>query len=243
MMTPAMRDALAALKGRPDPKPSLGEPKFCPICGGLGSSWLPGPNGRPNAACPTCKGLERHRVMWLALHEHSKLLERPGRVLHVSPEGFLRNRLRDLPGVSYTSVDLYRDDVDVKADLCALPFDDGAFDHVVCCHVLEHIPDDRRAMAEIARVLRPDGQAIINVPLKWNRPTDEDPDAPEAERIRRFGQADHLRYYGPDVEGRLRGSGFRRVTVACPAHNLPPALVRILKINDEPVFLCQPNPN
>lgn len=222
-----------------DVLPALGELKYCPICGELSAKWDPGPNGRPDAACPGCASLERHRIMWLVLHARSRLLVEPGRVLHASPEPFLRKRLKELPGIRYTTVDLSRPDVDVNADLCDLPFEDGTFDHIVCSHVLEHIPDDDRAMRELRRVLAREGTAIVNVPLRWDRPTEEDPDAPEPERVRRFGQADHVRYYGPDVEGRLEAAGFE-VSRVCPGRELPPGLGALLRIHDEPIFVCSP---
>ena len=78
---------------------------------------------------------------------------------------------------------------------------------MICYHVLEHVPDDASAMAEIARVLRPGGVAIVQVPHRPGVPTDEDPSAGREERIRRFGQADHVRYYGDDFEPRLEKAG------------------------------------
>lgn len=97
--------------------------------------------------------------------------------------------------------------VDVQASLTALPLPDRSVDTMLCYHVLEHIPDDAIAMREIARVLRTDGLAFLQVPFRAGAATDEDPGAGEAERIRRFGQADHVRYYGEDFETRLAGAG------------------------------------
>lgn len=101
--------------------------------------------------------------------------------------------------------------VDVQASLTALPLPDRSVDTMLCYHVLEHIPDDTTAMREIARVLRTDGLAYIQVPFRVGAATDEDPEADEAERIRRFGQADHVRYYGEDFESRMSAAGLRFV--------------------------------
>ncbi len=51
-------------------------------------------------------------------------------------------------------------------DACRLPFGDATFDRVIAAEVLEHIPDDRRAMAELSRVLRPGGTIAVTVP-RW----------------------------------------------------------------------------
>src|SRR6202021_2633687 len=51
-------------------------------------------------------------------------------------------------------------------DALRLPFPSGSFDRVIAAEVLEHIPDDRRALAELARVLRPGGTIAVTVP-RW----------------------------------------------------------------------------
>ena len=85
---------------------------------------------------------------------------------------------------------------------------------LVCYHVLEHVPDDAAAMRELARVLAPGGVGLVQVPIRFGMPTDEDLSADEAERVRRFGQHDHVRYYGDDFEQRLVDAGlvFTRVS-------------------------------
>ncbi len=104
--------------------------------------------------------------------------------------------------------------VDLRGDITAMPLADGCVDLLVCYHVLEHIPDDRAAMREIARVLAADGVGIVQVPWRPGTTTDEDPAAPPDERKRRFGLADHVRYYGDDFEDRLVATGLQvdRVT-------------------------------
>jgi ubiquinone/menaquinone biosynthesis C-methylase UbiE len=133
-------------------------------------------------------------------------------VLHVAPEPSLRAVLEKLSQLQYTTGDLLAQDVDVELDLTAIDFPDHTFDVVLCSHVLEHIPDDRRAMREIRRVLKPDGWALINVPSDPDRAqTYEDLSivSPEA-RLERFGQDDHVRVYGAvDFVARLKEAGFR----------------------------------
>lgn len=160
---------------------------------------------RMNRICPRCSSSERDRALQLWL------LRRPtpsqARLLEVAPLGLLESTARRL-GYEHTSVDLSSRRADVLGDLCRLPFPDGSFDVVVCFHVLEHVPSDRDAAAQIARVLGQGGTAVIVVP--WHRgleATEEDLDAGPEERLRRFGQSDHVRNYGSDVTERFRAGG------------------------------------
>jgi ubiquinone/menaquinone biosynthesis C-methylase UbiE len=98
-------------------------------------------------------------------------------------------------------------------DVTDIQSPDDSFDIVYCSHVLEHVDDDRRAMRELCRVLRPDGWAILMVPITTDR-TVEDPSISDPqERLRLFGQKDHVRRYGPDFVDRLREAGFAVETI------------------------------
>lgn len=91
----------------------------------------------------------------------------------------------------------------VHGDLCALPFADGVFDTVICFHVLEHVPNDRAAVAELVRVTEPDGRVIVVVPRDESRAaTFEVPDADPADYEALYGQSDHVRMYGADIAER-----------------------------------------
>lgn len=107
----------------------------------------------------------------------------------------------------YRTLDLLDETVDFQADLSDMPFPDARWDLVVCSHVLEHVPDDATAISEISRVLAPHGRALIVVPQRPDAATDEDPSLTEEQRLARFGQADHVRLYGADLEARLSASG------------------------------------
>lgn len=120
--------------------------------------------------------------------------------------------------------------VDVQASIEALPFAAGSFDVVLCYHVLEHVYNDGLAMQEISRVLSPGGFALVQVPWRRHAPvTDEDPSAPPDERARRFGQADHVRFYGADFETRLGDHGLRGTRFE-PHDFLSPTLQETLRI-------------
>ncbi len=138
-------------------------------------------------------------------------MTRTGTVLDIAPSPYVTERIARMAPGRYVRMDRNPAadgrEVDVEASLTALPFPDATFDLIVCFHVLEHIPDDGAAMCELARVLRPGGLSIVQVPYRRNEPTDEDPSAPPDERVRRFGQEDHVRRYGHDLEQRLTAAG------------------------------------
>jgi predicted SAM-dependent methyltransferase len=190
------------------PQPAAGF-LHCPICGTTASRFLPfGLANRRNAQCPTCGSIERHRLVWLYLNEHSDFFHRRHRVLHTAPEPCLEPRLRGHHGRRYISVDAFNPAADVQADLTDLPFPDAHFDVILSSHVLEHIQDDLAAMAELARVLKPGGWALILVPYDPTAPTREDRTlSTPAQRMAAYGHPYHYRIYGTDLTDRLKGAG------------------------------------
>jgi len=166
---------------------------------------------RENALAPGTLSLERHRLFWLYLkNETSFFTSENLRVLHFAPEQAFLKRFRKLKHLQYTTTDLHSPIADVKADICNLPFEDNAYDFIICNHVLEHIPDDTKAMKELYRVLAPGGTAIIQVPYDKNRATtfEDNSITDRDERARIFGQYDHVRIYGMDYFKKLADVGF-----------------------------------
>ncbi len=183
-----------------------GDAVQCPCC--AWSRFVPAWN-RPDAICPGCGSHERHRALWLYLAKRMSLGDEAMSLLHFAPEYALRGRMEAMAGLRYVTADLDPEGVDMQLDITAMPFDDGAFDAILCSHVLEHVPDDRAAMSELRRVLRPGGWALVLVPLDLARDkTHEDfsVTAPE-DRVREFGQDDHVRMYALDIVQRLEGPG------------------------------------
>lgn len=202
-------DLRAALSRRRLRLRHRGDAVECPCCERSWGSFVPAWN-RPDAICPGCGSHERHRALWLYLAAHTPLGDEPMSLLHFAPEYALRGRMEAVPGLHYVTADLDPEGVDVQLDITAMPFDDGAFDSILCSHVLEHVPDDRAAMSELRRVLRPGGWALVLVPLDLAREStyeDFSVTAPE-DRVREFGQDDHVRMYAPDIVQRLEGAGF-----------------------------------
>jgi SAM-dependent methyltransferase len=169
--------------------------------------------GRPAARCPRCGSLERHRHLWLYLEREMAITTARLDVLHVAPDPGIDRRLAALPNLRYLSGDLYEGRGALRIDLLALAFADESFHLLIAFHVLEHIRDDARALAEIRRVLRPGGSALLQVPLRGG-PTLEDvaADTPEARRAM-FGQEDHVRHYGTDFPDRVAAAGLEPETV------------------------------
>jgi Methyltransferase domain len=183
--------------------------RFCPICGHRGVFISVGHPPRWDARCPECGSRERHRLthLWVTAGRGNKLLGK--RILHFAPEKSVMRRMRDNP--LYETADLYQPGVNHQVDITRVPLADASYDVVIAHHVLEHINDDRLAMSELLRLLRPGGVAILTVPINASRRlTYENPAIrTPKERFAHFSDEDHKRYYGLDFADRLGAVGFR----------------------------------
>ena len=189
-----------------------GDKFYDPIDGKSYRKFLPYGYGkqRENALSPGTLSLERHRQMWLYLQNETDFFTKNYKVLHIAPEQEFLRKFKKMKNLDYTSADLFSPIVDVKADILDLPFENGSFDVIFCNHVLEHISDDRKAMQELFRVLKPGGMAILQVPQELQRATTftDDTITDAKERAAIFGQYDHVRIYGRDYFDTLRSEGF-----------------------------------
>jgi glycosyltransferase involved in cell wall biosynthesis len=199
------------------------DPYFCPCCGNRFAKFLPLPEhyrspryvfemyNTETALCPVCFSHDRERLYRIYLEQEEDLNKGPVRILHVAPEHNLRDWLTKHETVSYTCGDLYPTDETIdRLDITAIHYDEGSFDIILCSHVLEHVPDDLKAMQELYRVMKPGGWGILQVPLALNlEETYEDFSivSPE-ERLIAFGQEDHVRVYAKDYTDRLKKCGF-----------------------------------
>lgn len=127
-----------------------------------------------------------------------------------------------------------------RADITSVPFRDEEFDVVLCNHVLEHVRDDRKAMAELYRVLKPDGRLFMLQPVRLKSATtlEETRGTSRRERRKLFDQRDHVRIYGRDLIGRLESVGFA-VTLERYSRRLPRKHVALYGLHDEPIFVCR----
>jgi SAM-dependent methyltransferase len=185
-----------------------------PIDGKSFSMFLPYGYGsqRNNVLSPSTLSLERHRLLWLYLQNETDFFtcKTIKKVLHFAPEQEFYKRFKKQKNIEYVTTDLLSPLADVKADICNLPFEDNSFDIIFCNHVLEHIPDDTKAMQELYRVMKPGGMGIFQIPQDLNRATTftDDTITDAKERAKIFGQYDHVRVYGRDYFDKLRSIGF-----------------------------------
>lgn len=184
-----------------------------PIDGKSFKSFLPYGYGkqRNNVLSPSTLSLERHRLLWLYLKNETNFFSTEKRILHFAPEQAFYKRFRKMTNLDYVTTDLNSPLADVKADICNLPFKDNEFDVILCNHVLEHIPDDTKAMQELYRIMKVGGIGVFQIPQDLNRETTfEDHNIIDnKERARIFGQYDHVRIYGRDYFNKLRSIGFK----------------------------------
>jgi SAM-dependent methyltransferase len=154
-------------------------------------------------------------MVWLFFQQNTDLFTQSPKFLHVAPENALTNRLLNISSLEYLSIDLKDRSAMLKMDITEINAPDNYFDIIYCSHVLEHVDDDRKAIDELYRVLKPGGWAAIMVPITAPS-TIEDPTIIDpVERERFFGQYDHVRRYGLDIIKRLETGGFK-VTVITP---------------------------
>jgi len=219
----------------------LGKGVQCPICNHQYRKFLPyGRKARENSLCPNCLALERHRLLWVYLKNQTSLFHQKQRLLHIAPEYCFIDRFESLKHLDYLTADIESPLAKLKMDIHQMPFDEHSFDCVLCNHVMEHLTDDRQAMKEIYRVLKPGGWAIIQVPFFPPFPdhTFEDPNiTTPGDRMKKFGQKDHMRLYGKDYKERLENCGFQ-VTEDHFVDSLTTDMVRKFALSKEAIYFC-----
>ena len=113
----------------------------CPVCGAKYRKFMPYGyvQPRPNALCPKCLSLERHRLLWLYLTRETDLLTAFPRTLHIAPEvcimRHLKPHFKSHPG-QYVTADLESPLADLHFDVQQIPLADGSVDVVICNHII-----------------------------------------------------------------------------------------------------------
>jgi SAM-dependent methyltransferase len=221
----------------------VGSRYYCPLCERTAREFTPNRESagqavidkyhilsmgaRPHYRCPWCNSSDKERLVWAFLLFNTDILttERPISVLHIAPEKNTMHRLKALPHVTYVSGDKFEGDVrysdgrygnSIELDVRHIPFKDDSFDMVLCNHVMEHVPEDIRGMKEIYRVLKLGGLAILQTPVsRALSHTIEGGAETDAERLEKFGQADHVRIYAEkEYVARLKSVGLNARAIA-----------------------------
>ncbi|GHT05483.1 SAM-dependent methyltransferase [Bacteroidia bacterium] len=165
---------------------------------------------RANAECPYCGSLERTRVLLFYIENETKILTDPVRLLHFAPEFSLYAILKQAKNLNYLNVDINPNLADFQMDIMDIPCSDESFDYIICSHVLGHVPDEKKAIKELYRVLAAGGTALIMTLIDLDNPQTletEAADTPE-KRLHYYTEPDLLRLHGTDFNKRLEEGGF-----------------------------------
>lgn len=178
--------------------------------------------------------------MWEFFHRYTTLFDGSTslRMLHVAPGPFSEALIEE-ESIDYLSGDVDEEKAMEKVDVTDIQYPDGSFDVIYASHVLEHVPEDERAMHELCRVLHPEGWAVLQVPITAEE-TFEDPSVTDPEeRERLFGQWNHVRRYGPDYKDRLEEAGFKVTKYPAPEVVGQENVKRMGVMEDEDVYFCE----
>ena len=184
-----------------------GENFYCPCCERSSSKFLDKGNGlvvRKNAVCPNCGSLERSRLLKLYLENETKIFENNPKILHFAPEESLKNLLKLNP--NYVDVDINPNLASIEMDITEITFPNDHFDLIICSHVLGHIPDEKKALKELYRVLKSGGDLfILSLMDPHSAKTLEDRTIKTTkEKLNAYGESDLERLYGTDFLERIK---------------------------------------
>ncbi len=167
----------------------------------------------PNGITITNGARCRHRLFWLYLERETDILTGNYKVLHSAPQYGIWQRLKTYKNIDYVPADKFMDGYDYyegveNVDLLDIAYNENHFDYVICNRVLEHIEDDITAMKEMFRVLKPGGTALLSVPIDFKLEKTHESYTSREDRIKYYGQWDHVRMYAGDIKERLESVGF-----------------------------------
>jgi len=224
----------------------LGNRVACPYCNWHFRKFVPYPVPlRPNALCPRCGSAERHRLLWLYLRDKTNFFSDNLNVLDIGFSWCYSKKFKTLPNLNYISADISSPLAMVRMDITRIPLSDNSFDCIICYHVLDQVPDDRKAMRELFRILKPGAWAILQEPIPCDRketfecPTTTSPDEGHIDSSGyTFGPGHHIRLYGLDYKDRLEEAGFM-VRVDGYVRELPDELIKKYGLDkNEDIYFC-----
>ena len=207
-----------------------GDKVICPCCGGHFKKFLSFGKGeelRKNAICPKCNSLERHRLIWIFLKNKTNLFSDNLKVLHFAPEYVFQTKMKSMPNLDYLSADIEHPSAMIKVDITNIPFKDNIFDVILCNYVLQEVPNDKKAMKELYRVLKKQGWAILQSFINHNQiKTDET-----------FKTGNAIRRYGNDYKDKLENAGFK-VRVFNYSEKLEQTMKKYGLPKQEKIYFC-----
>ncbi len=179
----------------------------CNVCNKNSRTFIV--SNHQHKVCPNCGSIDRNRRLWDLLNQG--YLKPNSRILHFSPSRSLYRKFKKLYASNYLSSDMSSDFMaDTNMDITSLKSKDSEFDIIICYHILEHVIDDQKAMAELYRVLDEQGTCFVQTPFKKGKIYEDASIITEAERLDHFGQEDHVRIYSiSGLQKRLENSGFK----------------------------------
>ncbi|MDP8219676.1 MAG: methyltransferase domain-containing protein [Candidatus Theseobacter exili] len=209
-ISPRLKNVLRAVRDMARRIFYYGKKRYCPVCGkSFRQFCMFGVVPREDAQCVYCGALERHRFLWLYLLRKTNLFDgMPKKMLHFAAIRCFANKLREMLKEGYLTADICNPNAMVKMDITNIEYPDKSFDVICCSHVLEHVQDDIKALRELFRVLKNNGWAVILVPITTEKTVDDPSIVEDLERLKAFGQKDHVRRCGPDYIDRLHEAGF-----------------------------------
>lgn len=239
-----------------------GEGVICPVCGSYFREFAPVYRGKvsgdqsanieivaQHARCPGCQSQQRQRLLWKYLHEKSQLFDGQNKsVMEVAPELPFFQLFSQLDYIQYVPCDKYPQHLKYadfpgmifEADLCALSMPASGFDLILCSHVLEHVTDDHQALRELFRVLKPNGQLLIQAPVSYDLEITLEDSGNTTPELREtlFGQKDHVRRYGRDIATRIQRAGFFVTAFGCRENYTPEEIIRFGLDPWEKIYQC-----
>ena len=207
--------------------PFIPKKYYCTICGSSVAFFLPkgikselfqtkniiGAGYRKNVRCPICGAADKTRYLDYILKQKTDIYSNPKNViLHFAPEEAIETKIRKITEGGYVTGDIVYGIADKVVDVTDICYPNSVFDYVIINHVLEHVPNERKAMEEIRRVLKDDGKIVFSVPICEDEDTYESTiELDESERLKKYGQEDHVRLYGRDIKPRMEKYGYNIV--------------------------------
>jgi SAM-dependent methyltransferase len=192
----------------------IGNVCHCNCCGKSFRKFKSKGNGlktRKNAQCPYCGSLERIRNLLFYVQRETELLNAPAKLLHFAPEWCLLPVFNKAKELDYIAADINPNLAEHQIDITDIPFANESFDYIICFHVLGHVPDEKKAIEEMYRVLKPTGTAFISTiidPLNPHTFETDDANTPD-KRLQYYSEPDLVRLHGRDFDQRLMQGGFK----------------------------------